>query len=938
MIVCAYCGQQNPDGAINCQNCGAALAGISLQGLRANALLHGGRYQIQRQLAQGGFGITYVATHVALGQIVTIKELCPQGSLRLQSTLQPPTTQAGMWTQAVSSFVTEARTLAGFNHPGIVKVQDVFEENNTAYFVMELLQGQTLAERLQTRVLNEAQAVTLAQQICAALKVVHGQGMLHRDLKPDNVFLEPTRGAVLIDFGSARAFSGVTMHNTQILTPGYAPLEQYGTTGKFGPYTDIYSLAATLYTALTGYPPPDAVSRANNQTLSFPNYISSGWRDLIDRSMRFKVDERPQNIDEFLRALPNLAAAAVPVATGFVGVQPPMGNGAATIRVLTQPAPKAKAGFPMWLLAVPVLAAIGIYGYGQIPRSNTTTTPTSTTAPAKPSSGTWQASSISISTEALNVRSAPDLNSSIVQSGGTALRALRNEQLPVVETSNGWYKVQLQNSQGWVSARMSIPLEPSVGSDKVQQLQNDVNNNNTVQLEAGVYKLEDVLRLTRGVEIIGKGWQDTIILASSRTATVIFDSQGLLKLKNLTIAHTGAAPASALLVLRGAFELENVRLIGGADSNDPTGDDGDGMVVRGNAKGKIANSFFVGNRWRGLSLKDSAQVSLKNSVFRANMGSGIVANDNAQPEIGNNEIDGNGLMGIKIFNNASAIITANKIENNARGAFGFYDTAKGQVADNTCQGNGGTGVERDPNVQVQLGNNPGCQAKPLAPVVQAAPAFSGSSQNGIEYSAPTDRQQFLALNRDNNLWNMRSDRAKSVNFSADVGEVEHLATARAGKIYTWGMRWCGATAAIVQADLEQLELRLEADGVPIPASQTFRGTEATSGGGSQYCFRISTQIRGAVGASVRLSIVANFLTNTLQSDENRPFEPGVHTMTISVNFTGTASIPSPKTQLASTNSSITTLASNDIGRTIRFEYLFRVARADKTIAGRAYVI
>ncbi len=287
------------------------MSGTSLQALKTGSSLQNGKYLINKTLAQGGFGIAYLASHVTLNQIVVIKELCPQNAVRVGNTLQPPTMQIATWGQAIIGFIQEARTVASFSNPGIVKVQDVFEENNTAYFVMEHLQGQTLSERLQTSVMGEPDVTSLARQISAALQEIHAKGLLHRDLKPDNVFLTNQRGAVLIDFGSARVFTGQTVQHTQILTQGYAPPEQYSSQARFGPYSDIYALGATLFTAFTGQIPPDAYARVTGVTLSFPSGVSSAWQNLIDKTMQFKVDQRPQNVSEFLSLIPGCSSILV---------------------------------------------------------------------------------------------------------------------------------------------------------------------------------------------------------------------------------------------------------------------------------------------------------------------------------------------------------------------------------------------------------------------------------------------------------------------------------------------------------------------------------------------------------------------------------------------------------------------------------------------------
>ena len=188
------------------------------------------------------------------------------------------------------------------NHPGIVRVFDIFEENGTAYLVMEFLKGQTLGKRIAKQgKLSASEVQGIALKLLGALEVVHGAGMLHRDIKPDNVFLHQDGRVVLIDFGSARQFArNKTLSHTRLVTPGYAPLEQYGTAGKFGPYTDIYALGATLYHALMGVAPPAATDRVqSNQPLRLPRETPDGLEAAVNRALEIRIDRRPQSVAEF---------------------------------------------------------------------------------------------------------------------------------------------------------------------------------------------------------------------------------------------------------------------------------------------------------------------------------------------------------------------------------------------------------------------------------------------------------------------------------------------------------------------------------------------------------------------------------------------------------------------------------------------------------------
>jgi serine/threonine protein kinase len=227
--------------------------------LPAGTLLANGRYQLQQVLGQGGFAITYLALDTQLKRTVAIKELCPQGCVRdAHNQVAPITLPPDQFAQIRQRFVEEAQLVAQLNHPGIVRIYDVFQQNNTGYMVMEYLHGETLGAKLKRAggVLPVDEAVDYILQVCDALEVVHRAGYIHRDIKPDNIIHCADGRLVLIDFGAARHFvANQTATYTVMLTPSYAAPEQYSSAGRLDPRTDIYGLAATLYHLITGVPP-----------------------------------------------------------------------------------------------------------------------------------------------------------------------------------------------------------------------------------------------------------------------------------------------------------------------------------------------------------------------------------------------------------------------------------------------------------------------------------------------------------------------------------------------------------------------------------------------------------------------------------------------------------------------------------------------------------
>src|SRR5258708_34130808 len=225
-----------------------------------------GDYRLDGVMGHGGFGITYRAFDGQLGKIVAIKEYLPvEFAVRKEREVVPRGARfADDFAWGRERFLDEARALARFRHPHIVPVLRFLEANGTAYTVMEFEDGRNVAELLRKpgRGLPADDVRRLATGLLSGLGAVHAQGFLHRDIKPSNVIIRRDGVPILIDFGAARlAIGGRTQTLTNVLTPQYAPIQQYALDGKQGAWSDIYSAAAVLYHAIAGQTPPDAAAR-----------------------------------------------------------------------------------------------------------------------------------------------------------------------------------------------------------------------------------------------------------------------------------------------------------------------------------------------------------------------------------------------------------------------------------------------------------------------------------------------------------------------------------------------------------------------------------------------------------------------------------------------------------------------------------------------------
>lgn len=290
--------------------------------LQPGTIIHN-RYQIKKELGAGGFGITYLVLDMKENCMAAMKEFMPQdvanrwtGMLKIE----PKPGQKENYERFQKKFLDEAQLIYQYrNHPNIVEVKHLFRENNTAYYTMEYLEGVDFGKliRLWGPQIEWARMKSIIGQVVLALGAIHESGLIHCDISPDNVYVQKDGTAKLIDFGAAKNFiEGPS--SIIFLKKGYAPLEQYISNGKLGPWTDIYALAVMIYFSMTGKMPPEAADRNISDQIVWPSQMGvripgTAWENALKKAMELKPENRYQDVKAFWRDLNGKESAAVQV-------------------------------------------------------------------------------------------------------------------------------------------------------------------------------------------------------------------------------------------------------------------------------------------------------------------------------------------------------------------------------------------------------------------------------------------------------------------------------------------------------------------------------------------------------------------------------------------------------------------------------------------------
>ena len=361
-----------------CSECGRPYGSVETEpfALKPGTILDG-KYLVGEMLGQGGFGITYIGFDLLLEQKVAIKEYYPMST----GMVSRENSTTVVWSSAVmqksgmekgfDSFLKEARKMAKLGGiPGVVGVKSVFIQNETAYIVMDFIEGETLLKKLQREgPMDYSTCISLMTPIMQALSEVHKHGIIHRDISPDNIMVQSDGKLILLDLGAAKDLDiqgkdGNVQSSQMVAKHGFSPVEQYGQAGKIGPWTDVYAMAATIYYCCTGVLPPSATDRMIEDTLTCRPRLTKEQFDVLAFCMNVLPQNRPQNMDALLQIVTHPAGKTPPVrdVPKTEPVRPETRN-------LQPPKPDPGRPLPKWLIpgiaaAVAVIALIISVGSG----------------------------------------------------------------------------------------------------------------------------------------------------------------------------------------------------------------------------------------------------------------------------------------------------------------------------------------------------------------------------------------------------------------------------------------------------------------------------------------------------------------------------------------------------------------------------------------------
>ena len=351
-----------------CPECGRAYGSVHAEpfALKPGTILNG-KYLVGEMLGQGGFGITYIGLDLLLQQKVAIKEYFPTStgmvSRENRSTVVWSSVMAGKTgtQRGFDSFLKEARKMAKLGGiPNVVGVKSVFTQNETAYIVMDFIEGETLQKKMQKNgPMDFDSCIRLMTPIMQALAEVHRHGIIHRDISPDNIMVQPDGKLILLDLGAAKDLDiqgkdGMMQSTQMVAKQGFSPIEQYRKNASIGPWTDVYAMAATIYYCCTGTLPPSAVDRLVEDTLTRRPRLTKEQFDVLTAGMNILPQKRPQDMAALLQMVTRLQKGGKAEPVKPVPQAKPAAN--------NTPPKMQKKPLPAWLIptVAGIVAVLGI--------------------------------------------------------------------------------------------------------------------------------------------------------------------------------------------------------------------------------------------------------------------------------------------------------------------------------------------------------------------------------------------------------------------------------------------------------------------------------------------------------------------------------------------------------------------------------------------------
>jgi Protein kinase domain/Right handed beta helix region len=643
-------------------------------------------YRLCRVLGYGGFGITYLAEDVNLHQRFAIKEYLPPDIAARDSTsvvraITSSREQDFRWGR--DAFLKEARIMGRPSHPNLVRVHRYFEMNGTAYIVMDYVEGERFDDVLSG--FPEGYPKDTLNRIVGLLLdvvgVIHDASVLHRDIKPGNIILRADGIPVLLDFGAARDFSlGVSRSLTALVSTGYAPLEQYSTTGRQGPWTDIYSLAAVVYRAIAGTPPVEPLLRLRDDPLKPAVEVGSGRYEsrflaAVDHGLKLHPQDRPQSVQEWRQALCD---------------SPPTTTQSNKRRRAEDRPGRARIGAgwrrKVALLAAPLLAAAGFGLYALLGRS-----PPPPPLPRQivvDQSGAGDASSI-----------ATAIALAVPGSFITVRPGLYSEPLVLDRDVSVWGLAD-DPQQVSVVVRDAACLVSQAANASIRSisLRNEADGETgCVLVSGGRLTIEDVEATSasgsalvisggaavdaRRLRVRGSGRHGIALRPGARAA--IADS---------SIEESRKA---GLHIADAELDLGNTRIADGGDV---------GIVMTQGARGRLFDSVVAGNALSGIEARQEAAPEVSGTLIEGNGEAGIYIHRGGGGVYSDNRIVSNGSPGV-VLAGGSASFEDNRLEANHDDGVWVTQGGSARLIGNLISGNAGHGVAVDEGAQAVLSMN-----------------------------------------------------------------------------------------------------------------------------------------------------------------------------------------------------------------------------------------